>query len=112
MCETERQAKMELIEFDRFVEQDDRDKYNMLQQSACEIRALENKNQQLKEKYEKLQEAFKKAITTEHHKIHALLDTIDEAKTAVDYMIGNVDISEIHGTKLKQILDKVSDSDE
>lgn len=112
MCETERQAKMELIEFERFVEQDDCDKYNMLQQSACEIRSLENKNQQLEEKYEELQEAFKKAITTEHHKIHALLDIIDETKTAVDYMIGNVDISEIHGTKLKQILDKVSDSDE
>ena len=73
---------------------------------------LQQENKQLKEKYEKLQEAFKKAITTEHHKIHALLDIIDETKTAVDYMIGNVDISEIHGTKLKQILDKVGETDE
>lgn len=71
---------------------------------------LQQEKQQLKEKYEELQEAFKKAITTEHHKIHALLDIIDEVKTAVDYMIGNADISEIHGTKLKQILDKIKEN--
>lgn len=59
MCETERQAKMELIEFDRFAEQDDCDKYNMLQQSACEIRALENKNQQLKEVIDEVREWLK-----------------------------------------------------
>ena len=38
-----------------------------------------------------------------------LKGVIEEVKTAVDYMIGNVDISEIHGTKLKQILDKEGD---
>lgn len=56
MCETERQAEMELIEFLKFTEQDDCDKYNMLQQSAYEIRSLENKNQQLKEVVEKVRE--------------------------------------------------------
>lgn len=64
MCETERQAKMELIEFDRFVEQDDCDKYNMLQQSACEIRALENKNKQLKEIIEKISNNILNETTT------------------------------------------------
>lgn len=56
MCETERQAEMELIEFLKFTEQDDCDKYNMLQQSACEIRSLEKENQQLKEVVEKVRE--------------------------------------------------------
>ena len=45
-------------------------------------------------------------------KIKQLKEVIEKVKTAVDYMIGNVDISEIHGTKLKQILDKVGDIDE
>ena len=41
-----------------------------------------------------------------------LKEVIEEVRIAIDYMIGNVDISEIHGTKLKQILDKVGDIDE
>ena len=45
-------------------------------------------------------------------KNNQLRKTIEQVRTAIDYMIGNVDISEIHGTKLKQMLDKVSDSDE
>lgn len=53
MCETERQAEMGLIEFLKFTEQDDCDKYNMLQQSACEIRDLENKNQLLEKRIKK-----------------------------------------------------------
>lgn len=36
-------------------------------------------------------------------------EVIEEVRTAINYMIGNVDISEIHGTKLLQILDKVGD---
>lgn len=86
MCETERQAKMELIEFDRFAEQDDCDKYNMLQQSACEIRALENKNKQLKEVIDEVREYIEK-----HHS-------------------GNLKIT--FGGKLLQILDKTGESNE
>lgn len=41
-----------------------------------------------------------------------LKEVIEEARIAIDYMIGNVDISEIHGTKLKQILDRAGDIDE
>lgn len=85
MCETERQAKMELIEFDRFAEQDDCDKYNMLQQSACEIRALENKNKQLKEVIEEI----RKIVKVEKEKMgYAVYDScllfIEEALDKVD----------------------------
>lgn len=69
---------------------------------------LFKENQQLKEELKIKQDDFKCA----NEEINQLKEAIEEAKTSIDYMIGNVDISEIHGTKLKQILNKVGDIDE
>lgn len=82
MCETERQAKMELIEFDRFTEQDDCDKYNMLQQSACEIRALENKNQLLEKRINKAIEHINFILAQAYSRGSTDVDTIHLAHTA------------------------------
>ena len=79
---------------------------------------IQQENKQLKEKIntyenpEDLTLMFMYCDEKAKDKIKQLKEVIDEVKTAVDYMIGNVDISEIHGTKLKQILDKIGDIDE
>ena len=79
---------------------------------------IQQENQQLKEKIntyenpEDLTLMFMYCDEKAKDKIKQLKEVIEEVKTAVDYMIGNVDISEIHGTKLKQILDKAGDINE
>lgn len=73
------------------------------------IKVLINKNQQLKEENEELrEEKTSKIILLGKGRLERdkYKEIIEEVREEINYMIGNVDISEIHGIKLLQILDK------
>ena len=74
-------------------------------QCARLLNETEQENKQLKENNMSMQEEMVRTWG----KAALYKEVIDEVREAIDYMIGNVDISEIHGTKLKQMLDGVGE---